>query len=122
MPSILQHTVLPLVDAITTDPYENQEWVFIDLRIARAWLLFGGKEEAANLLHFVTDQAVVNNNMIPEMHSNKLQMDKVPDSFKGNDIWCNCIRDKGDQYIGTVPMVGFGSAAYILTLLAYYED
>jgi len=104
----------------TADPYENQEWVFINLRISQAWLLFGGKEEAARLLHFVTEQASVNNNTIPEMYSNKLQMDKVTDNFRQNDIWCNCIRDKDNQYIGTVPMVGYGSGAYILTLFAYY--
>lgn len=104
----------------TTDPYENQEWVFINLRIAQAWLLFGGKKEAAGLLNFVTEQAAVNNNTIPEMYSNKLQMDKVTDNFRQNDIWCNCIRDKDNQYIGTVPMVGYGSAAYVLTLFSYY--
>jgi len=104
----------------SADPYENQEWAFIDLRIARAWLLFGGKKKAAGLLHYVTDQAAVNHNTIPEMYSNKLQMDKVTANFLQNNIWCNCIRDKDDQYIGTVPMVGFGSAAYILTLFAFY--
>ena len=104
----------------TGDPYENQEWVYIDLRIANAWLLFGEKEEAAGLLNFVTEQASVNNNTIPEMYSNKLQMEKVPDSLKGINFWCNCIRDKDNQYIGMVPMVGYGSGAYILTLFAYY--
>jgi GH15 family glucan-1,4-alpha-glucosidase len=105
----------------STDPYENQEWVYINLRIANAHLLFGEKREAGKLLNFVTEQAAVNNNTIPEMYSNKLQMDKVTNDFKSNDIWCNCIRDKDDQYIGTVPMVGYGSAAYILTLFAYYN-
>jgi len=104
----------------STDPYENQEWVYISLRIANAHLLFGEKNEAAKLLNFVTEQAAVNNNTIPEMYSNKLQMDKVTDDFKSSNIWCNCIRDKDDQYIGTIPMVGYGSAAYILTLFAYY--
>jgi GH15 family glucan-1,4-alpha-glucosidase len=104
----------------TADPYENQEWVFINLRIARAYLLFGEKDEAAKLLNFVTEQAAVNNNTIPEMYSNRLQMEKVTDNFKSSDIWCNCIRDKDDQYIGTIPMVGYGSAAYILTLYDYY--
>ncbi len=103
----------------TADPYENQEWAFINFRIARAWLLFDEKEEAAKLLDYVTEQAGVNNNTVPEMYSNKLQMDKVTDNFKSNDIWCNCIRDKDDQYIGTIPMVGYGSATYILTLFAY---
>ncbi|HEY4788918.1 MAG TPA: hypothetical protein VIH57_22870, partial [Bacteroidales bacterium] len=106
----------------TTDPYENQEWVFIDLRISLAYILFGQKPEAAKLLNYMTEQAAVNNNTIPEMISNKLQMDKVTDNYKPNNIWCNCIRDKDDQYIGTIPMVGYGSAAYILTLYAYYDN
>ena len=106
---------------ISADPYENQEWVFINLRIAQAHLLFGQKKEAFQLLNFVTGQAVVNNNTVPEMYSNKLQMEKVTASFLNNNIWCNCIRDKGDQYIGTIPMVGYGSAAYIITLYAYYN-
>ena len=106
---------------ISADPYENQEWVFINLRIAQAHLLAGNKPDAAKLLDFVTEQAAVNNNTIPEMYSNKLQMDKVTDNFRSNNIWCNCIRDKDDQYIGTIPMVGYGSAAYILTLYSYYD-
>jgi GH15 family glucan-1,4-alpha-glucosidase len=104
------------------DPYENQEWVFINLRIALAHILFGEKSEAAELLNYVTEQAAVNNNVIPEMYSNKLQMDKVTDNYKPNNIWCNCIRDKDNQYIGTIPMVGYGSATYILTLFAYYAE
>ena len=106
----------------TADPYENQEWVFINLRIALAYLLFGEKAKAAKLLNFVTEQAAVNNNTVPEMYSNKLQMDKVTDDFKSDNIWCNCIRDKDNQYIGTIPMVGYGSAAYILTLYTYYGE
>jgi GH15 family glucan-1,4-alpha-glucosidase len=105
---------------ISSDPYENQEWVFINLRIAQAHLLFGQKTEAANLLNYITEQASVNNNTIPEMISNKLQMDKVTENFKSSNIWCNCIRDKDDQFIGTIPMVGYGSGAYILTLYSYH--
>jgi GH15 family glucan-1,4-alpha-glucosidase len=104
----------------TSDPYENQEWVFINLRIALAHLLLGNRTEAATLLTFVTEQAAVNNNTIPEMYSNKSQMDKVTENFRSSNIWCNCIRDKDDQYIGTIPMVGYGSAAYVLTLYAYH--
>ena len=104
----------------STDPYENQEWVFINLRIALAYILFCEKSDAAKLLNFVTEQAAVNNNTIPEMYSNKLQLDKVTDDFESFNSWCNCIRDKDDHYIGTIPMVGYGSAAYILTLYAYY--
>jgi GH15 family glucan-1,4-alpha-glucosidase len=106
----------------STDPYENQEWAFINLRIAMAHLLFNDKPAAARLLDFVTEQAAINNNTIPEMYSNKLQMDKVTDNFRSSNIWCNCIRDKDNQYIGTIPMVGYGSAAYILTLFAYHAQ
>ncbi|HSR17720.1 MAG TPA: glycoside hydrolase family 15 protein, partial [Ignavibacteriaceae bacterium] len=105
----------------SSDPYENQEWVFINLRIALAYLIFGEKTEAAELLNHVTQQAAINYNTIPEMYSNKLQLDKVTDDFKSFDVWCNCIRDKGDQYIGAIPMIGYGSGAFILTVLAYYE-
>lgn len=104
----------------SADPYENQEWVFINLRIALAHLLFGQKSKAAELLNYLTEQASVNNNIIPEMLSNKVQSDKVTEYFKSHDIWCNCIRVKDDLYIGAIPMVGYGSGAYVLTLLAYY--
>lgn len=105
---------------ISTDPYENQEWVFINLRIAQAHILFNNKPEAYKLLNFVTEQAAENNNTVPEMYSNKLQMDKVTENFKSSNIWCNCIREEDNEYIGTIPMVGYGSAAYIITLYAYY--
>lgn len=105
----------------SNDPYESQEWVFINLRIALAHLLFGEKEKAAPLLSYITEQASANNNTIPEMISNKAQLDKVTDNFKSFDVWCNCLRDKGEQFIGTIPMIGYGSGAYILSLLAYYE-
>jgi len=104
------------------DPYESQEWVFINLRIALAHLLFGEKAKAAVLLNHVTEQAAVNYNTIPEMYSNKVQRDKMTDEFKSFEVWCNCIRDKDDLYIGAIPMVGYGSAAYILTLFAYYAN
>jgi GH15 family glucan-1,4-alpha-glucosidase len=106
----------------SADPYENQEWVFINLRIALAHLLFGQKNEATELLDHVTEQAAANYNTIPEMYSNKVQSDKVTEYFKSHDIWCNCIRDKDDLYIGAIPMVGYGSGAYILTLFAYYKE
>ena len=56
--------------------------VFIDLRIASALLLFGGKKESAGFLQYVTDHAAVYHNTITEMYSNELQMDKVTDNFR----------------------------------------
>jgi GH15 family glucan-1,4-alpha-glucosidase len=104
----------------TVDPYENQEWVFINLRLSLAWQLFGQKDVAAKLLNYVTEQAALNYNIIPEMYSNKLQMSKVPEDYMSGNIWCNCIRDKDGQYIGAIPMVGYGSGAYIIALYNFY--
>lgn len=104
----------------SADPYENQEWVFINLRIALAYILFDQRNKASELLDYITEQSSVNNNIIPEMLSNKVQSDKVTEYYLSHDIWCNCIRDKDDLYIGAIPMVGYGSGAYVLTLLAYY--
>jgi hypothetical protein len=56
------------------------------------------------------------------MFSNKLQMGKVPKDFYDWDIWCNCIRHEDDQYIGTIPMVGYGSGAYVIALYGYYGN
>lgn len=106
----------------SADPYENQEWVFINLRIALAHLLFGQKPEAHRLIGFVTEQAAVNYNIIPEMYSNKIQMEKVPEEYYDWNTWCNCIRQEDNQYIGAIPMVGYGSGAYILALYSYYGD
>ncbi|HEX3009964.1 MAG TPA: hypothetical protein VHO90_20350 [Bacteroidales bacterium] len=87
-----------------------------------AHLLFGQRDEAAKLLNYITSQAKQNYNTIPEMISNKLQMTKVPRDAYSWNVWCNCIRQENDQYIGTIPMVGYGSGAYILTLYEFYEQ
>ncbi len=105
----------------SADPYENQEWVFINLRIALAHLLFEQKDIAFKLLDYITSQAAMNYNTIPEMYSNKLQMDKVTQEYMSSNIWCNCIRDADGMYIGTIPMVGYGSAVYVLSLFEYYD-
>jgi GH15 family glucan-1,4-alpha-glucosidase len=103
------------------DPYENQEWVFIDLRIAMAYLLNGDKEKASGFIDFVTRQAAANYNTIPEMYSNRLQREKVSGDPESYNIWCNCVREGDDEYIGTIPMIGYGSGAYLLSLLEYYN-
>lgn len=106
----------------SNDPYENQEWVFINLRIAFAHILFNQMDKAKELIGYITDQASINNNIVPEMLSNKVQSDKVTEYFKSQDVWCNCIRDKDNLYIGAIPMVGYGSGAYVIALLTYYEN
>jgi GH15 family glucan-1,4-alpha-glucosidase len=105
----------------SADPYENQEWAFVDLRIAYAYLLFGNKKSAHPLINYITEQAALNYNIIPEMYSNKYQMSLVSPDYYEDEVWCNCIRSESDLYIATIPMVGYGSGAYVLSLLAYYD-
>ena len=85
-----------------------------------ARLVFGQKEEAEKLISYVTKQAALNYNTIPEMISNKIQMRKVPEDSYVWNVWCNCIRHEDDLYIGTIPMVGYGSGAYVIALYKYY--
>lgn len=105
----------------SADPYENQEWVFIDLRIAQAHAQFGNKARAYGIIDYMTRQASLNNNQLPEMISNEAQMKKVTPDFYQSEVWCNCVRKTDGQYIGMIPMIGYGSAAYILALSAYYR-
>ena len=81
----------------SNDSYENQEWPFAGLRVAVAQNNFGNKKEAKKLIDRVTFLAGKNYNLIPEIISNDLEM-----------------------YKGAIPMVGYGSGAYLLALLNYY--
>ncbi len=75
------------------DWYETAEWILLDLRVASAMHRFNNTKRAAELLTWVTDQAEINFNLIPELYDGKT-------SF----------------YDGAVPMVGFGAGAYVTTL------
>ncbi len=105
----------------SADPYENQEWVFVDLRIAQAHALLGNKARSYPIISYMTRQATLNNNQLPEMISNEEQMKKVTPNYYQSDLWCNCVRQTDGQFIGMIPMIGYGSAAYILALCSYYE-
>ncbi len=74
--------------------YDAQEWVFIDLRIAEAMRRAGRADDAAELLAWVTAQADANYGLHAELYQ----------------------RDNAD-YVGSIPMVGFGAGAYMLALL-----
>jgi hypothetical protein len=76
------------------DWYDKQEWVFLDLRAALGLKKFAHYKEANALVKWVTSQAALNNNMIPELFN-----------------------EKTAGYEGAVPMVGFGAGSYILTKL-----
>jgi GH15 family glucan-1,4-alpha-glucosidase len=79
------------------DAYETAEWVLLDLRIAAAMKRFGDARGARRLLDWVTDQGSKNFNLLPEL------LDRARAT-----------------YGGAIPMVGFGSGAYILTLDAIH--
>ncbi|MEI8254702.1 MAG: alpha-amylase family glycosyl hydrolase [Deltaproteobacteria bacterium] len=74
--------------------YDAQEWVFIDLRIAEAMRRAGRTDDAAELLAWVTAQADANYGLHAELYQ----------------------RDNAD-YVGSIPMVGFGAGAYMISLL-----
>jgi hypothetical protein len=75
------------------DGYETAEWIMLDLRTASAYHRYGAHREARALLDWVTDQAALNYNLLPEL------FDRVT-----------------GRYAGSIPMVGFGAGAYIVTL------
>lgn len=73
--------------------YDQQEWIFLDLRLARALETSGRTDAATRLLAWNTAQATQNYGLLAELHD----------------------RDKAD-YAGAIPMVGFGAGAYLLAL------
>lgn len=79
----------------SNDSYENQEWPFAGLRVAVAQQRLGSKKEARKLLDRITLFASRNHNQVPEILTNEMNL-----------------------YSGAIPMVGYGSGAYILAVLA----
>ena len=80
------------------DGYDRAEWVFLDLRIASALMMFGERTKAGRLINWVTAQSRLNNNLIAELYG-----------------------EKTSAYEGAVPMVGFGAGAYLLAIADFYE-
>jgi GH15 family glucan-1,4-alpha-glucosidase len=74
--------------------YDEREWIVIDLAISRALRKAGRTREADALLDWVTSEADLNGGLLPEL-------------LDENDA----------SYLGAIPMVGFGAAAYLLALL-----
>ncbi|MCK6601600.1 MAG: hypothetical protein L6Q77_07215 [Bacteroidetes bacterium] len=100
----------------TADPYESQEWVFINLRIATALKHNGRHREARDLIDRITRIAAVNSFTIPEMITNEEQLRKVTEAHLWEEVWCNCIRTRGNEVIGAIPMIGYGAGVYLLSL------
>jgi MYXO-CTERM domain-containing protein len=73
--------------------YDEREWIVVDLRVAQAARRAGRPEEAAALLAWITAQARAN-------------LDLVPENFD----------PASGDFLGAVPMAGFGAGAYVLAL------
>jgi MYXO-CTERM domain-containing protein len=73
--------------------YDSQEWVFVDLRMARAMELHGESANATSLFGWNTDQGLLNFGELSELHDATTA-----------------------DYAGASPMVGFGAGAYLIEL------
>lgn len=104
------------------DIYENQEWVFIDLRMVSALNRYGAQKRARKMLDRITELAVQNGGQLPEMLTYRNLWKKPVSEYVENEVWCYCIRDQNAQYAGAVPMVGYGAGAYVLALSDVLEN
>ncbi len=73
--------------------YDRREWIAIDLWMAEAWRVAGQPARADALIAWVTAQARANLDLVPENY------DRVT-----------------ADYLGEIPMVGFGAGAYVSAL------
>lgn len=79
--------------------YDNNEWILVDLLISNALRRNGRGAEADSYVQLVVDQAAANYYLLPELYN------AVPaDGAIG-------------KYTGSIPMVGYGAGAYIMTML-----
>lgn len=83
----------------STDQYDTDEWILIDLRASDAFRRAGRDQRADQLLDWVTAQARVNYHLIPELYNTRTSSGAI------------------GAYSGSIPMVGYGGGAYILTHL-----
>jgi GH15 family glucan-1,4-alpha-glucosidase len=83
----------------SSDPYDTDEWILIDLRASEAYRKLGDGAQADQLLDWVTAQAAVNHHLIPELYNS--------DSARGTI----------GRYAGSIPMVGYGAGAYLIAML-----
>ncbi len=86
------------IRTLSPDWYESQEWIFLDTRVATAYMRYGEKAKAKHLLDWITAQSTYNYNLIPELYGYEHA-----------------------TYEGAIPMVGFGAGTYLLALFDYYK-
>ena len=83
----------------STDQYDTDEWILIDLRASDAYRRSGNPGKADSLLSWVTQQASVNYNLLPELYNTMSSSGQI------------------GAYSGSIPMVGYGAGAYLMTQL-----
>jgi GH15 family glucan-1,4-alpha-glucosidase len=83
----------------SNDQYDTDEWILIDLRASDAFRRAGNGEKADQLLGWVTGQASVNFDLLPELYNTRTSSGTI------------------GAYSGSIPMVGYGAGAYQMTLL-----
>ncbi len=83
----------------SNDQYDTDEWILIDLRASAAFRRADRTEKADQLLDWVTAQASVNNDLLPELYNTRTSSGQI------------------GAYSGSIPMVGYGAGAYQMTLL-----
>ena len=81
------------------DQYDTDEWILIDLRASSSFRRAGNAAKADQLLDWVTGQAAVNYDLLPELYNTRSSSGQI------------------GAYSGSIPMVGYGAGAYIMTLL-----
>ncbi len=80
------------------DQYDTDEWILIDLRASNAFRRAGNGPKADQLLNWVTAQASVNYDLIPELYNTRTSSGQI------------------GAYSGSIPMVGYGAGAYQMTM------
>jgi GH15 family glucan-1,4-alpha-glucosidase len=83
----------------SNDQYDTDEWILIDLRASDAFRRQGNVARADQLLDWVTAQASVNHDLLPELYNTRTSSGTI------------------GAYSGSIPLVGYGAGAYQLTLL-----
>jgi GH15 family glucan-1,4-alpha-glucosidase len=81
------------------DQYDTDEWILIDLRASSAFRRAEQTDRADQLLGWVTGQASVNYNLLPELYNTRTSSGQI------------------GAYSGSIPMVGYGAGTYQMTLL-----
>jgi len=79
--------------------YDNNEWILVDLRISNALRRAGKTTDADGYLGQIVAKAAVNFYLLPELYN-----DTAADGQIG-------------KYFGSIPMVGYGAGAYLMTIL-----